>query len=117
MEYLFSILWRGIRIGFCFKARNKYVFLYDKNGLNETSKLGFNKIIGFPDIEEVYISDYLFPVFDTRIISSKRCKELNHNDKINYLIATKGKLATDSITIEKEELENVKTFFQKRSSL
>lgn len=117
MEYLFSIFWKNIRIGFCFKAKNKYVFLYDKEGIKETSKFGFNKIIGFPDIEDVYINNQLFPVFETRIISSKRYKLLNKEDKIKYLIHTKGKLTTDNITIDKEDLENVKTFFQKRSSL
>lgn len=107
MEYLFSVLWKNVVVGRCF-YKGKYIFIYDLNGVKECTKFGFDKLIGFPNLDEIYINDNLFPIFESRIISPKRKKLISKEDKINFLINTNGKLITDNITIEKEEIENVK---------
>lgn len=108
MEYLFSVFWKEIRIGLLFKYNNNFLFTYDQNGINKTREMGFDKLIGFPDINRIYINKELFPIFDSRIISSKRTKFNNKQEKIQFLIETKGRLVTDNISIDYEEKENVK---------
>ena len=108
MKYLFSVEWKHITIGRCYYFENKYVFIYDKDGIGKTSKLGFNKLIGFPDINDIYVSNNLFSVFESRVISSKRTKHMTDEEKIEFLINTEGRLITDSISIKKEEKVNVK---------
>lgn len=102
MEYLFSVEWKQIIIGRCYYSKDKYIFIYDKDGINETSKLGFNRLIGFPDINQIYVSSNLFSVFQSRVISSKRSNHLTDKEKVNFLINTEGKLITDNISIKDE---------------
>ena len=108
VEYLFSVFWKDIRIGLLFKYDNNFLFAYDKKGIHKTKKMGFDKLIGFPDINKIYINKELFPIFDSRIISSKRTKFNNKREKIDFLIETKGRLVTDNISIDYEDTENVK---------
>lgn len=82
--------------------------MYDKCGIELTQKLGFNKLIGFPDINEIYVSKNLFPIFESRVISQKRSSALTLQDKINFLIKTEGRLITDHISIKYEDKEHVK---------
>lgn len=105
MEYLFSVYWKDIEIGYCYKYKKKYVYTYNKEGIEKTCKLGFDKLIGFPDIDKIYINNTLFPVFESRIIAHKRLLFKTNEDKINYLILTEGKLVTDSISIRKNGLD------------
>ena len=113
MEYVFSIFWKEYRIGLLYQFKNKFIFVYDKTGIEITKKLGFDKLIGFPDINDIYISRSLFPVFDSRVISSKRSDCDTIKKKINFLIETEGKLVTDNISIKFEGNEYVKRRFQK----
>lgn len=108
MEYLFSVFWKDIRIGLLFDRNNNFVFMYDQDGIKITQEMGFDKLIGFPDINRIYISKSLFPIFDSRIISAKRGNLNSKKEKIDFLIETQGKLVTDNISIQREEKENVK---------
>lgn len=105
MEYLFSVYWKDYRIGFLFSRNKKYIFLYDKENLYEVSKEGFDRLIGFPDLNNIYISDSMFPIFSSRIKSKERQIRENlsgNSDFIDTLINTNGKLVTDNIKIIKE---------------
>lgn len=106
MEYLFSVYWKDIEIGSCSLYRKKYLYLYDQVGLKEAKKLGFDKLIGFPITDEIYVNNNLFPIFESRIMSNKRISFNNPQEKIDYLIKTEGKLVTDNISIKKKELEH-----------
>jgi len=108
MKYLFSVFWKDIRIGLLFSREQHYIFMYDQQGLQRTSEMGFDKLIGFPDTNGIYISRRLFPIFDSRVMSSSRSNISSAQAKINFLIETKGKLVTDNISIRYEEKENVK---------
>lgn len=104
MEYLFSVYWKDIEVGSCFIHKKKFIYVYNQEGIKKTSKLGFDKLIGFPDVNKIYINDTLFPVFESRLISNKRLILESIEDKINYLLLTEGKLVTDNITIKKKGL-------------
>lgn len=106
MDYLFSVYWKNIEIGSCFLYKNKYLYIYNQDGLSEAKKFGFDKLIGFPDTNKVYINNNLFPIFESRIMSNKRLKLNSIQEKINYLILTEGKLITDNISIKKNGLEH-----------
>lgn len=108
MDYLFSVFWKSIRIGLLFNHNSNYIFMYDTSGIECTKKMGFDKLIGFPDINRIYISKRLFPIFDCRVISSNRSSITSEKEKIDFLIKTNGKLVTDNISIFYEEKENVK---------
>jgi len=113
MEYVFSIFWKEFRIGLLYQYKNNFVFFYDQEGIDVTKKMGFDKLIGFPDLNGIYISRNLFPVFDSRVTSSKRSNYNTSKEKINFLIETRGKLVTDNISIQFEGKEYVKRRFQK----
>lgn len=103
MEYLFSVYWREIEIGNCYIRKNKFVFFYNQDGIKNANKYGFDRLIGFPNINQFYINDTLFPIFEGRIMASKRLTFKNDKEKINYLISTEGRLITDNISIRKVE--------------
>lgn len=105
MEYLFSVYWKDIEIGYCFKYKKKFVFMYNQNNIAKTRQFGFDKLIGFPNIDKIYINNSLFPIFESRIIAHKRLALKTNEDKIKYLISTKGKLVTDNISIKKKGLD------------
>ncbi len=113
MDYLFSVYWKDIEIGYCFTYQKKFIYIYNKKGIEKTSKLGFDKLIGFPDINEVYVNNSLFPIFESRIIAYKRLALKTNEEKINYLISTEGRLVTDNISIKKRELDYGKYRIQK----
>lgn len=70
--------------------------------------MGFDKTIGFPDINRIYISKRFFPIFDCRVMSSNRSNITSEKEKIVFLIKTNGKLVTDNISKFYKEKENVK---------
>ncbi len=106
MEYLFSVYWKDIEIGSCFLYRKKYLYLYNQDGLKEAKDFGFDKLIGFPITDKIYVNNNLFPIFESRIMSNKRTNFNNPQEKIDYLIKTEGKLVTDNISIKKRGLEH-----------
>lgn len=108
MQYLFSVYWKDFEIGTCFLYRKKYLYFYNENGLKEAKQFGFDKLIGFPNTNKIYINSTLFPIFESRIMANKRIVFNSTEEKIDYLIETEGRLITDSISIKKEEKEYVK---------
>lgn len=102
MEYLYSVFWKQYRVGFILTKDNKFIFTYDKDGLNKASTEGFDFLIGFPNINEIYVNDKLFPIFSYRIKTKERLKRDNIEitDNLNF---NDGKLVTDNISIIKEE--------------
>ena len=105
MEYLFSVYWKNIEIGSCFLYKKKYFYFYNQEGLKEANTFGFDKLIGFPDTNKIYINNTLFPIFESRIMCNKRIAFSSIEEKIDYLIKTEGKLITDNISIKKKGLE------------
>ena len=98
MEYLFSIFWKNYRIGYIFNREKKFVFFYDTDGLKEASIEGFDFLIGFPEINKIYINNTMFPIFSYRIKTKERLKR----DNIKYnndLTHNSAKLITDNISI------------------
>lgn len=102
MEYLFSVYWKEIEIGSCFIHKDKFIYIYNHKGIQESSKLGFDKLIGFPNINKIYINNNLFPIFESRLMASKRLELNTTKEKIDYLISTEGRLITDNISIKKK---------------
>jgi len=102
MEYLYSVFWKQYRIGYILKKDNKFIFTYDKEGLKESSVEGFDFLIGFPNVDEIYVNANLFPIFSYRLKTKERLKRDNISN-INDLSFNNGKLITDNISIIKEE--------------
>lgn len=101
MDYLFSVYWKDIEIGSCFIYKNKFIYIYNKEGIKKSNNLGFDKLIGFPDINKIYTNDKLFPIFESRLMASKRLTLNTTKEKIDYLVSTEGRLITDNISIKK----------------
>lgn len=105
MEYLYSVFWKDFKIGYILTKCNKFIYTYNKDGLKQANKDGFDFLIGFPDINEIYVNDTMFPIFQYRIKTKERLKRDNidnYNDKLNF---NNSILVTDYITIidEKEQ--------------
>ena len=50
----------------------KYEFKYDLKGVEQAKKMGFSLLVAFPDIDKVYESQELFPVFSSRLPDKRR---------------------------------------------
>lgn len=108
MEYLYSVFWRDYKIGYILTKDNKFVFSYDEDGLKQANKEGFDFLIGFPNINKVYINDTMFPIFQYRIKSKERLKRDNE-DNLNDLNSNNSVLVTDYISIiDEKEYTNAK---------
>jgi len=108
MEYLYSVFWKNYKIGYILTKDNKFVFSYDKDGLKEANKEGFDFLIGFPDINKVYINDTIFPIFQYRIKTKERLKRDNEYS-LNNLNFNNCVLVTDYISIiDEKEYTDVK---------
>lgn len=107
MEKLFDVLWKEILIGDVSKNHNKYIFKYNREGVEKASQIGFEYIVGFKNIDQEYISEELFPVFTSRIPPRNRHDidkilnklELSEYDEIELLKRTNGKCFTDEIEV------------------
>ena len=107
MNYLFDVLWNGIKVGDVSKKENKYVYKYYTKGVEEAKNKGFDYIVGFKDLNRIYESEKLFTVFSSRIFPKnrhdidKRLKELGINEynEIEILKKTNGKCFTDKIEV------------------
>jgi hypothetical protein len=53
-------------------GQNWFRFLYTKGALEAQAKAGFEPLDAFPNLEKVYESGELFPLFQNRLISRKR---------------------------------------------
>lgn len=104
------VRWNDIVIGYLVKDQEGYLFKYDADGILKARQQGYDYLIGFKSLRQVYQSEQLFPVFRSRIPSRQRrdinkiLKELGlqEYDEFEILLAKKGKTNTDSITIEED---------------
>ena len=104
MEYLYSVFWKNYKIGYILSKDNKFIFTYNEEGLENANKEGFDFLIGFPDINKIYINDTMFPIFQYRIKTNERLKR--DNEIIDNLNFNNFTLVTDYISIieEKEDI-------------
>lgn len=92
--------------------REKYMFVYEKRkkfrGLEEATNEGFKTLLSFPDRDQKYFSEKLFPTFMKRMPNKQRpdyqkllsMYGLNNNaSPMEILKVTKGKTATDNLEL------------------
>lgn len=96
------------------KQNRKYYFKLSEDYLNRAKKAGFSmSALPFSDINRIYESDILFPIFSTRVpnisnFSSEDLEdllaelEMEEFDEFEFLKKTKGKLPTDYFILEEE---------------
>ncbi len=87
----------------------RYQFVYIQDAKKAQEQCGFEPLLSFPDLEGVYRSDYLFPVFANRLMSSSRPEykhflerlnlEENTADLMLMLARSEGKRETDSLQV------------------
>lgn len=108
----FDVYWDNNLIGYLYTSDNLYKFKYEKENIAKIPN--FDYLRGFNDIEKVYESNSLFPVFKERIPSRSREDideilgelSIDKYDEVELLKKTNAKLLTDKITIKYEkELE------------
>ncbi len=84
---------------------NKYEFKYRAKDVEDAIKNGFEPLIAFPNINEVYENNDIFPAFSSRL-PDKRRKDVNEilskyklqkYDSFELLKKSGGKLPTDSL--------------------
>ena len=96
------------------KENNKYYFKLSNYYLEKAIAAGFSlAVLPFSDINKIYESDTLFPLFSIRVpkISTYGEEELNELleeydmtefDEFEYLKKTRGELMTDYFILEEE---------------
>jgi hypothetical protein len=87
----------------------KYKFVYVNGAREAQQKCGFEPLLSFPKLDEVYSSTYLFPVFANRLMSPSRPEyksflerlnlQANKPDPMLMLARSEGKRETDSLTV------------------
>lgn len=100
----------NFNVGILEKKKSAYLFYYIKETVNEASKHGFEPLLGFSNLEDVYTSKKLFSTFQRRIPNQKRNDFKmflmdNNLDWIedekeidwHYLTIHQGRVATDSL--------------------
>ena len=87
----------------------KYQFVYIQGAKDAEQQCGFQPLISFPQWDEVYYSNYLFPLFANRLMSRSRPEyksfverlnvPLEEDDPMVLLARSEGKRETDSLTV------------------
>jgi hypothetical protein len=87
----------------------KYRFSYIQGVKDAQEQCGFKPLFSFPELEAVYESDYLFPVFANRLMSAARPEYKNFLNRLNLpenttdlmlmLARSEGKRETDSLQV------------------
>ncbi|MCD6328568.1 HIRAN domain-containing protein [bacterium] len=96
-------------IGSLGRARGSYWFRYVK-GARRAQEKGFSPLLAFPNINEVFESPALFPLFQNRILNGERpewpdfLRQLNlsediKDDPIAVLARSAGRRATDQLEV------------------
>lgn len=118
---ILMVKWNELLIGYLMRQEGVgYLFKYDKEGINLARQNGYRYLIGFKDLRKTYVSDHLFPAFLSRIPTKQR-RDLQDKlnsfgiekyDEFDYLVASKGRLHTDAISVEEfvpeKMMENTK---------
>lgn len=101
---------RWFVIGMLDRLNSNYKFRY-VNQARLASDFGFQPLLDFPEIEKVYVSQQLFPLFENRLLSKSRpdyddfLKRIaientnNDVDPMEILARTEGLRATDSFEV------------------
>jgi hypothetical protein len=86
-----------------------YQFVYTKGAIEAVSKSGFVPLLSFPDLEQVYESTELFPLFSNRLMRHSRPEyknfvqwlniPQNSDDPIAILARSGGRKATDNFEV------------------
>ncbi len=86
-----------------------YRFRYTQGALNAHQELGFGPLLAFPDFQQDYQSQDLFPLFQNRVISPKRQDfreyiewldlDLGHADPVSILSVSGGERVTDDLEV------------------
>lgn len=86
-----------------------WYFLYDKEGVEDALKLGFQLFPEFPDLQKEYKSSKLFITFLNRIDDNltRKYPLITEEEKINKINENKAIIETDNIFLEGEN-QNVK---------
>jgi hypothetical protein len=88
-------------------GRSRYEFAYVKGAL-EAAKHGLDPLLAFPDFQQVYRSDELFPLFENRLMPSRRPDYEQYlanlgltpdADPIAVLARSGGRRVTDSLEL------------------
>lgn len=97
-------------------GRGKYYFKLSKNHVEKALKEGvyLKEILPFQDLDKIYESSEIFPIFKIRLPDLSRYSEkekktmldelnMEEYDEFIFLEKTKGILLTDKFIIEKEK--------------
>ena len=96
------------------KENNKYYFKLSEDFLEKAKEAGFaTATLPFSDVNRIYESDTLFPIFRRRVPNIENFDEedleelladvgLEEFDEFEFLKKTKGESATDYIILEEE---------------
>jgi len=87
----------------------RYQFVYIKGAKDAEQQCRFQPLISFPQWDEVYYSNHLFPIFANRLMSASRPEypsfverlnvALDEDDPMVLLARSEGKRETDSLTV------------------
>jgi hypothetical protein len=87
----------------------RYQFVYIKGAKDAEQQYGFQPLISFPQWDEIYYSNHLFPIFANRLMSPNRPEypifverlnvALDDDDPMVLLARSEGKRETDSLTV------------------
>lgn len=96
-------------IGLLSKLSKRYRFTYLKNEVNTAIQVGFELLIGFPDVEKKYYSKKLFPLFERRIpprgrklfqnIIKKYDLDINSDVMWQFLKISQARTGTDTFSL------------------
>lgn len=106
------VIWRAYEsgrrhvIGVLERTQSGFAFSYDAQSARAAADGGFDRILGFPELDRTYHSGYLFPMFAQRIPSPARTDRpaimarwgvVDPDDVMEVLAKSGGILATDRI--------------------
>lgn len=96
------------------KENNKYYFKLSEDFVHKAEEVGFSTaLIPFSDVNKIYESDTLFPIFRMRVPNIKNFDKddledlleevgLDEFDEFEFLKKTRGESATDHLILEEE---------------
>lgn len=96
---------RWFVVGFLDWDRCKYRFGYTQ-GFRDAEKVGFGPLAAFPEVDEIYEAESLFPFFENRLLKKSRpdfcahmdelaLSEAEFSEKISILARSGGRRVTD----------------------
>ena len=107
----FGVFWNRydrkfqIEIGQLLYNENNWFFMYDQEGIEIATQLGFQPFTEFSEIQKVYTSNKLFTTFEGRISDNltRQTPLKNEEDKIKKIYENNAIIETDNISLEPKE--------------